>query len=186
MIISWHTYVPQFLLGNLWSDNTISNGNIGKTTTLHFQHTFLYILLKFLPDYDVILLTFMTIMEDVSKQQQNFSLFLNLDMVPRNSTPGGFAYTWQSNWVGIFAIKTKRMQIHMMFSLPSYPWILRSLLSLLRYVCMKLCSAIFPLYGKTSWTQKCSLTWVFYKFRPKLPRKLCCAWNVQSANTGNR
>ena len=54
----------------------------------------------------------MTIMEDVSKQQQNFILFLNLDMVRRNSTPGGFAYTWQStrNWEGIFEMKTKTMQ----------------------------------------------------------------------------
>ena len=65
-------------------------------------------------DYNMILLTFMTIMttmEDISKQQQNFILFLNLDTVLRNSTPGGFAYTWQStcNWEGIFEMKTKRM-----------------------------------------------------------------------------
>ena len=33
-------------------------------------------------------------------------------MVPRNSTPGGFAYIWQSKWVGIIAIKTERRQIH--------------------------------------------------------------------------
>ena len=33
-------------------------------------------------------------------------------MVPRNSTPGGFAYIWQSKWVGIMAIKTERTQIH--------------------------------------------------------------------------
>ena len=33
-------------------------------------------------------------------------------MVPRNSTPGGFAYIWQSKWVGIIAIKTERTQIH--------------------------------------------------------------------------
>ena len=39
-------------------------------------------------------------------------LFLYLDMVPRNSTPGGFAYIWQSKWVGIIAIKTERTQIH--------------------------------------------------------------------------
>ena len=76
-------YVQQFLLGTLRSDNTISNENIGKTTTLHLQHTFLDISWKFLADYDMILLTFMTIMEDVSKQKQNFILFLNLDMVLR-------------------------------------------------------------------------------------------------------
>ena len=39
-------------------------------------------------------------------------LFLNLDVVPRNSTSGGFAYIWQSKWVGIIAIKTERMQSH--------------------------------------------------------------------------
>ena len=33
-------------------------------------------------------------------------------MVPRNSTPGEFAYIWQSNWVRIIAIKTERTQIH--------------------------------------------------------------------------
>ena len=33
-------------------------------------------------------------------------------MVPKNSTLGGFAYIWQSKWVGIIAIKTERMQIH--------------------------------------------------------------------------
>ena len=33
-------------------------------------------------------------------------------MVPRNSTPGVFAYIWQSKCVGIIAIKTERTQIH--------------------------------------------------------------------------
>ena len=33
-------------------------------------------------------------------------------MVPRNSTPGGFAYIWQSKWIAIIAIKTERTQIH--------------------------------------------------------------------------
>ena len=33
-------------------------------------------------------------------------------MVPRNSTPGGFAYIWQSKWVGTIAIKIERIQIH--------------------------------------------------------------------------
>ena len=41
-----------------------------------------------------------------------FSLFLNLDMVPMNSIPGGFAYIGQSKSVGIIAIKTERTQIH--------------------------------------------------------------------------
>ena len=33
-------------------------------------------------------------------------------MVPRNSTPGRFAYIWQRKWVGIIAIKTKRAKIN--------------------------------------------------------------------------
>ena len=51
-------------------------------------------------------------MDDVNKQRQNIFLFLYLDMVPRNSTPGGFAYIWQSKWVGTIAIKIQRTQIH--------------------------------------------------------------------------
>ena len=33
-------------------------------------------------------------------------------MVPWNSASGGFAYIWQSKWLGIIAIKTERAQIH--------------------------------------------------------------------------
>ena len=40
------------------------------------------------------------------------SLSLNLDVVPRNSSPGGFAYIGQCESVGIIAIKTERTQIH--------------------------------------------------------------------------
>ena len=32
-------------------------------------------------------------------------------MVPRHSAPGGFSYIWQSEWVGIIAIKTERTEI---------------------------------------------------------------------------
>ena len=33
-------------------------------------------------------------------------------MVTWHSASGGFAYIWQSKWVGIIAVKTKRTQIH--------------------------------------------------------------------------
>ena len=33
-------------------------------------------------------------------------------MVSRNSIPGGFAYIWQSKWLGIIAIKTESLQIN--------------------------------------------------------------------------
>ena len=51
-------------------------------------------------------------MEDVTSDDKIQFLFLYLDMVPRDSTPGGFANVWQSKWVGIIAIKTERTQIH--------------------------------------------------------------------------
>ena len=51
-------------------------------------------------------------MEDINQERRNFISLLNLDMVPRNSIPGGFAYIWQSKWVGIITIKTERTKIH--------------------------------------------------------------------------
>ena len=53
-------------------------------------------------------------MEDLNKQRRNFiSLkILSLNLVSWNSASGGFAYNWQSKWVGIIAIKTERTQIH--------------------------------------------------------------------------
>ena len=53
-----------------------------------------------------------TFMDYVNRQRRNWFLFLNLNMVPRNSTPGGFGWIWQSKWVGKIAIKTERTQIH--------------------------------------------------------------------------
>ena len=35
-----------------------------------------------------------------------------MDIGPRISVPRGFAYIWQSEWVGIIATKTERTQIH--------------------------------------------------------------------------
>ena len=49
---------------------------------------------------------------DVTSDDEIQFLFLYLDMVPRNSTLGGFANNWQSKWVGIIAKKTERTQIH--------------------------------------------------------------------------
>ena len=37
-----------------------------------------------------------------------FILFMNLDMVDRNSAPEEFAYIWQSKGVGIITIETKK------------------------------------------------------------------------------
>ena len=51
-------------------------------------------------------------MEDVTSDDKIQFLFLYLDMVPRDSTPGGFANVWQSKWVGIITMKAERTQIH--------------------------------------------------------------------------
>ena len=51
-------------------------------------------------------------MEYVNKQQRNFIFSLNLDMVPRNLTPGEFAYIWQSKCLKLIAIKTEITQIY--------------------------------------------------------------------------
>ena len=70
-------------------------------------------------------------MGDVTSGDEIQFLFLYLDMVPRNSTPGGFAKIWQSKWVGIIAIKTERTQINFLSDiLIAVPfWILKSLMT---------------------------------------------------------
>ena len=50
--------------------------------------------------------------KNVSKQWQNFLLFMNFDMFDRNSAPEEFACIWQSKRVGIITIETKKMWIH--------------------------------------------------------------------------
>ena len=50
--------------------------------------------------------------EDINKRRQKFILFRNLNVVLRNSAPGGFAYIWQREWVGIIVIRSERTQIH--------------------------------------------------------------------------
>ena len=51
-------------------------------------------------------------MENLNKQRRNgISLSQNLDMVPWNSTSGGFTNICLSKWVGIIPTKTKRTQI---------------------------------------------------------------------------
>ena len=44
-------------------------------------------------------------------------LFLNLDMVVRNSTLGNFAYIWQRRWDGIITMKIERMDINFLSDL---------------------------------------------------------------------
>ena len=67
-------------------------GLITKTTILHVYHAFLYISLPSLHDYDVKMPNF-TMHRGSTSDVEISSLYLNLDMVLRNSTLGGFGYS---------------------------------------------------------------------------------------------
>ena len=51
---------------------------------------------------------------NVNKRQRNFILILNLDNVPRISTPEGFTYIRPSKRVRMIVIKTERIQIDLL------------------------------------------------------------------------
>ena len=83
------------LIGTLRSHDGDGNENFkkaigffSKTTILHVHHAFLYISLPSLHDYDVKMPNFKLYRGD----DKISSLFLNLDMVLRNSLLGGFTY----------------------------------------------------------------------------------------------
>ena len=84
---------------------------MSKTTSLHVYHAFCTFLRPFLHDYDVKMPT-NAFYGVLTGNDEILFLFLHLDMVPRNSTPGRFAYIWQSRLVGIIVIKTEGTQIH--------------------------------------------------------------------------
>ena len=47
-----------------------------------------------------------------NKQRRKFNSLFELGYGLKDSIPGGFAYIWENNWVGIIPIKTERTQIH--------------------------------------------------------------------------
>ena len=53
-----------------------------------------------------------TFCEGRKQAMTKFILFMNLDMVDRNSAPEEFACIWQSKRVGIIIIETEKMWIH--------------------------------------------------------------------------
>ena len=75
------------------------------------HHAFLYISLPSLHDYHVKMPNF-TFCEGRKQAMTKFILFMNLDMVDRNSAPEEFACIWQSKWVGIITIETEKMWVH--------------------------------------------------------------------------
>ena len=70
-------------------------------------------------------------MENVNIQRRDVIYLSRLGYGPLELKSGGFACIWQSKWVGIIVIKTKRTEIHfwVTFSLPSRRSILRSLIA---------------------------------------------------------
>ena len=82
-----------------------------KTTTLHVRHTCCYISLRSLHDREM---KFPNSMFYVGQKHKTmiFSFFLNLDMVLENSVPKKFAYCWQINRNGIFAMRFETAQTH--------------------------------------------------------------------------
>ena len=96
-----------FLTGTLRSNESDGDENvkktisfIRKTTTLHVRHAFLYISLPVFAQIRRESAWFHVLWSTWTSNNEILPLSLNLDMVPRNSTPGGFAYIWQSRWVG--------------------------------------------------------------------------------------
>ena len=85
------------IIGTLRSDEGDGNGNatkaiglISKTAILHVHHAFLYISLPSLHDYDVKMPNFPMYRGSTQATRKFPLLFLNLSMVLRNSTLGGF------------------------------------------------------------------------------------------------
>ena len=110
---------PIALIRHLRSNDADGNENVKKTIGFYKQYHNLARASRFFVYFFTRFCTTTTwkcpislFMEYVNKQQRNFISLSELGLVPRNSTPGGFAYIWQSKWVGIIAINTERKQIH--------------------------------------------------------------------------
>ena len=74
------------------NENVKEATDLSKTTTLHVHKCFLYISLPSLHDYDGENAYFRVLWRTYTRDGK--ILFLNLDMVLKNSTPGRFVYIW--------------------------------------------------------------------------------------------
>ena len=91
---------------------------IGKTTTRHVHHAFLYISLPSLHDCNGKMPNFTIYGErKLVTAKFSFSFYQYLNMVLRNSTQKEFACLWRSKWVGVIAIEIERTQIHFLSDL---------------------------------------------------------------------
>ena len=114
----WVKRVLSFSLGTLRSNDADNNENVKKTiglisttTTSHVHHAFLYISLPFLQDYDVKMPNF-AFYGGCKQAKTKFSFSFWAWIWSLEIQLGGFAYNWQSKWVGIIGIKTEKTQIH--------------------------------------------------------------------------
>ena len=84
-------------------------GQLAKQQLARVSDFFLYISLPFLHNYDVKMPNF-AFSGDGNQAKTKFYFVFELGYF--NSDSEGFAYIWQSKWVGIIAIKTERRQIN--------------------------------------------------------------------------
>ena len=85
---------------------------LSKTTSLHVRHTFLYISLPLLHDYNMKMPSFTFYGGCKTSDDKLFFLFLNLSAVPKKSTPGKLTYISYFQRIEINATKLEKMPIH--------------------------------------------------------------------------
>ena len=126
------------LLVTLRSNDGDGNENVcppppqKKTNTSHVYHTFLYISLPLLHDYDAKKPNFALYGGRKQATTKFYFSFRAWISVTRNSASGGFDRlhsVCQSKWIGIIALKTERTQIHFFNDMtPCYVlWVIRGL-----------------------------------------------------------
>ena len=96
-----------FLTGTLRSNDADGDENVKKNNRFYRKNNnfarascFFYISLPVFAQIRRENVWFHVLWSTWTSNNEILLLSLNLDMVPRNSTPGGFAYIWQSRWVG--------------------------------------------------------------------------------------
>ena len=93
--------IREFTIHQRDGDKNAKKQIISKTTTMLMHHTFLYSSLPFLHNYALAMPNFACYGERKQTLTKFIFLFLNLDMVLKNSAPVGFTFNWQRKWVGI-------------------------------------------------------------------------------------
>ena len=169
---------------NFKNQNRFSRQNNNFTRASHFFYTILYRLCT-TTTWNCLILLFR---EEVNRPRRNFILFPNLNMVLRNSAPGGFAYTWQTTWVGIIAIKIERTQIHFWSDVfAAFAWSYRNFPTVVVYLATSLShvtrACTWPFYTKhTTSPGNRQLKWTLLIGPSKCPLGSSTATDTQSAS----